>query len=174
MAAFQQQLKQLGWLDGHNIQIDLVWGGADIDHIRTSALKMVNSKPDVIFVYSVRVLNPVRQATREIPVVFIATNDPVGLGIVKSLSHPGGNLTGFTLYEVSMAGKLVELLKEMVPNLQGWPCFTIQTTAAHCHIGVLSKPSLTPMASPQFRFPSMTPPASNMLSIRSRVSPMAA
>ena len=55
--------------------------------------------------------------TAEIPVVFIATNDPVGLGLVKSLSHPGGNLTGFMLYEVSVAGKLVEPLKEMVPNL---------------------------------------------------------
>jgi putative tryptophan/tyrosine transport system substrate-binding protein len=63
------------------------------------------------------VLNEVRRRTTEIPVVFIATNDPVGLGIVKSLAHPGGNLTGFTLYEVSIAGKLVELLKEMVPNL---------------------------------------------------------
>jgi putative ABC transport system substrate-binding protein len=117
MAAFQQRLEQLGWLDGRNIEIDLVWGGADIDHIRTSATKMVSSKPDLIFVYSVRVLNVVRQATRELPVVFIATNDPVGLGIVKSLAHPGGNLTGFMLYEVSVAGKLVELLKEMVPNL---------------------------------------------------------
>jgi putative ABC transport system substrate-binding protein len=117
MAAFQQQLKQLGWVDGHNVQIDLVWGGADIDHIRTSAAKMVSSKPYVIFVYSVRVLNAVRQATRDLPVVFIATNDPVGLGIVKSLARPGGNLTGFTLYEVSVAGKLVELLKEMVPPL---------------------------------------------------------
>lgn len=117
MAAFQQQLRQLGWMDGRNIQIDLVWGGADIDHIRTSATKMVSSKPDLMFVYSVRVLNVVRQATRELPVVFIATNDPVGLGIVKSLAHPGGNLTGFMLYEVSVAGKLVELLKEMVPHL---------------------------------------------------------
>ena len=117
MAAFQQQLRQLGWMDGRNIQIDLVWGGADIDHIRTSATKMVSSKPDLMFVYSVRVLNVVRQGIRELPVVFIATNDPVGLGIVKSLAHPGGNLTGFMLYEVSVAGKLVELLKEMVPHL---------------------------------------------------------
>lgn len=62
-------------------------------------------------------MNAVRQGTAEIPVVFIATNDPVGLGLVKSLSHPGGNLTGFMLYEVSVAGKLVEPLKEMVPNL---------------------------------------------------------
>jgi putative ABC transport system substrate-binding protein len=117
MAAFQQKLEGLGWVDGRDIEIDLVWGGADINHIRASAAKMVGSKPDAIFVYSVRVLNLVRQATREIPVVFIATNDPVGLGIVQSLSHPGGNLTGFMLYEVSVAGKLVELLKELVPSL---------------------------------------------------------
>ena len=117
MAAFRQQLKDLGWRNGRNIQIDLAWGGGDIDRIRASAAEMVSSHPEVIFVYSVRVLNAVRQATRELPVVFIATNDPVGLGIVKSLAHPGGNLTGFMLYEVSVAGKLVELLKEMVPHL---------------------------------------------------------
>jgi putative ABC transport system substrate-binding protein len=117
IAAFRQKLKELGWTDGHDVQIDLVWGGGDIEHIRASAKKMVSSKPDIIFVYSVRVLNAVRQATRQIPVVFIATNDPVGLGIVESLAHPGGNLTGFMLYEVSVAGKLVQVLKEMVPRL---------------------------------------------------------
>jgi putative ABC transport system substrate-binding protein len=117
MAAFQDQLEQLGWVEGQNARIELVWGGADINHIRSSAAKMVGSNPDVIFVYSVRVLNAVRALTRELPVVFIATNDPVGLGIVESLARPGGNLTGFTLYEVSVAGKLVELLKEMLPVL---------------------------------------------------------
>ena len=99
------------------MQIDVRWGGADIDYIRTSAADLVNSKPDVILVYSVRVLNAMRQATRQIPIVFIATSDPVGLGFVESLAHPGGNLTGFMLYEVSVAGKLVELLKEMAPHL---------------------------------------------------------
>jgi putative ABC transport system substrate-binding protein len=117
ITAFRQQLRDLGWSDGRNIQIEVIWGHGDIEHIRASAADLVSSKPDVILVYSVRVLNEVRQRTTEIPVVFIATNDPVGLGIVKSLAHPGGNLTGFTLYEVSIAGKLVELLKEMVPHL---------------------------------------------------------
>jgi len=117
ITAFRQQLRDLGWSDGRNIQIEVIWGRGDIEHIRASAADLVSSKPDVILVYSVRVLNEVRQRTTEIPVVFIATNDPVGLGIVKSLAHPGGNLTGFTLYEVSIAGKLVELLKEMVPHL---------------------------------------------------------
>jgi ABC-type uncharacterized transport system substrate-binding protein len=116
ITAFRQKLRDLGWSD-RDIQIEVIWGGGDIEHIRASAADLVKSKPDVILVYTVRVLNEVRRRTTEIPVVFIATNDPVGLGIVKSLAHPGGNLTGFTLYEVSIAGKLVELLKEMVPKI---------------------------------------------------------
>jgi putative ABC transport system substrate-binding protein len=115
--AFRQRLHELGWEDGRNLKIDLRWGGADIDFIRTSAAEFVSAKPDAILVYSVRVLNEMRQATRQIPVVFIATSDPVGLGYVESLSRPAGNLTGFMLYEVSVAGKLVELLKEIDPRL---------------------------------------------------------
>jgi ABC-type uncharacterized transport system substrate-binding protein len=117
VAAFRRRLQELGWSDGPDLQIDVRWGSADIDHIRSSAADLVTSKPDVILVYGVRALNPMRQATSQIPVVFIATSDPVGLGLVESLAYPGGNLTGFMLYEVSVAGKLVELLKELVPNL---------------------------------------------------------
>ena len=76
------------------LKIDLRWGGADIDFIRTTAAELVSEKPDVILVYSVRVLNEMHQATRQIPVVFIATSDPVGLGYVESLSRPAGNLPG--------------------------------------------------------------------------------
>ena len=119
MAGFRQKLRESGWADDRELQIDVRWGGADIEHIRAGAADLVGSKPDVILVYSIRVLNAMRQASREIPVVFIATSDPVGLGFVESLSHPGSNLTGFMLYEVSVAGKLVELLKEMAPHLTG-------------------------------------------------------
>ena len=117
VAGFRQKLQELGWADGRDLQVDVRWGGADIDYIRTSAADLVRSKPDVILVYSVRALYAMQQATRQIPVVFIATSDPVGLGLVESLAHPGGNLTGFMLYEVSLAGKLVELLNEMSPHL---------------------------------------------------------
>jgi len=117
ITGFRQKLQELGWMTGRDLQIDVIWGGADIEYIRTSAAQFVSSKPDVIVVYTVRVLNAVRRLTSQIPVVFIATNDPVGLGIVKSLAHPGGNLTGFLVYEGSVAGKLVELLKEIVPKL---------------------------------------------------------
>jgi putative tryptophan/tyrosine transport system substrate-binding protein len=117
IAGFRQKLQELGWTDGRDVQIDVRWGGADIDYIRASAADLVSSKPEVILVYSIRVLNAMRQATSQIPIVFIATSDPVGLGLVESLAHPGGNLTGFMLYEVSVAGKLVELLKDMAPHL---------------------------------------------------------
>jgi putative ABC transport system substrate-binding protein len=117
LAAFRKKLRESGWTEGRDLELDVRWGSADIDHIRATAAELVRAKPDVILVYSVRVLNTMHQATREIPVVFIATSDPVGLGFVKSLSRPGGNLTGFMLYEVSVAGKLVELLKELAPRL---------------------------------------------------------
>jgi ABC-type uncharacterized transport system substrate-binding protein len=117
LSGFLQKLQELGWSEERDLHVDVRWGSADIDHIRASAAALVRSRPDVILVYSVRVLNAMREATRKIPVVFIATSDPVGLGFVESLAHPGGSLTGFMLYEVSVAGKLVELLKEMMPQL---------------------------------------------------------
>jgi ABC-type uncharacterized transport system substrate-binding protein len=117
IAGFQQRLAELGWLDGRNVQVDVHWGGADMDYIRRTAAELARSKPDVIVPYATRVLFAVRDATRDIPVVFLATSDPVGLGLVQSLAHPGGNLTGFLLYEVSTAGKLVQFLKEIAPHV---------------------------------------------------------
>jgi putative ABC transport system substrate-binding protein len=118
LAEFRAKLASFGWTDGRNATLDVRWGGADIAHIQAMAAELVRSSPDVILVYSIRVLNAMRRATEKIPVVFIATSDPVGLGIVQSLAHPGGNLTGFMLYEVSVAGKLAELLKEVQPDLK--------------------------------------------------------
>jgi ABC-type uncharacterized transport system substrate-binding protein len=117
IAGFQKTLAELGWLDGRNVQVDVHWGGADMDYIRRTAAELARSKPDVIVPYATRVLFAVRDATRDIPVVFLATSDPVGLGLVQSLAHPGGNLTGFLLYDVATAGKLVQFVKEIAPNL---------------------------------------------------------
>jgi ABC-type uncharacterized transport system substrate-binding protein len=117
LMGFRRKLQELGWADARDVQIDVRWGGGDIDYIRSTAADLVSSKPDVILVYGVRALNALREATRQIPVVFIASSDPVGLGLIESLARPGGNLTGFMLYEVSLAGKLVELLTEMAPHL---------------------------------------------------------
>ena len=86
-------------------------------------------------------MNPVRQTTTEIPVVFIATNDPVGLGIVRSLSHPGGKLTGFTLYEVTMVASWWSFSRSRRRTLGGWPSSTTRTTAARSSTGGLSRRS---------------------------------
>jgi putative ABC transport system substrate-binding protein len=88
-----------------------------MDYIRRTAGELARSKPDVIVPYATRVLFAVRDATRDIPVVFLATSDPVGLGLVQSLARPAGNLTGFLLYDVSTAGKLVQFLKEIAPHV---------------------------------------------------------
>ena len=90
LKALKQGLQESGWTGAHNIQIDVRWGGGDIGQIRADAAELVNTRPDIILVYSARVLNAMRQATQNIPVVFLATSDPVGLGLVKSLAHPGG------------------------------------------------------------------------------------
>jgi putative ABC transport system substrate-binding protein len=111
---FRAALETLGRRD---VDLDVRWSGADIDRIRADATDLANAKPDAIMVYSSRVLNAARQATGHIPVVFVATSDPVGLGFVDSLARPGGNLTGFMVYEVSVAGKLVEILKEAAPQV---------------------------------------------------------
>jgi putative tryptophan/tyrosine transport system substrate-binding protein len=122
LAAFQQKLRELGWTDGDNARIDLRWGSADIDRIRAHAAQLVASKPDVILCFSARVLKTLQQETRDIPVVFVATNDPVAQGFAASFARPGGNLTGFTLYEFSVAGKLLQLLKEIAPAVR-WAAF---------------------------------------------------
>src|SRR5262249_53486714 len=79
IAGFQQRLAELGWLNGRNVQVDVHWGGADMGYIRRTAAELARSKPDVIVPYASRVLNAVHEATRDIPVVFLATSDPVGL-----------------------------------------------------------------------------------------------
>jgi putative tryptophan/tyrosine transport system substrate-binding protein len=117
LTAFGQGLKKLGWNDGHNVRIDYRWGGADPNRIRAQAKELAGLKPDVILVSSALTLQPLLQETRSIPVVFVQIADPVGAGLVASLAHPGGNVTGFTVAEYPTYGKLLEVLKEVAPNV---------------------------------------------------------
>ena len=115
--AFRQALEKLGWTDGRNVRIDYRWGDADPGRIRAHAKELVGLKPDVILVSTALALQPLLQETRSIPIVFTQIADPVGAGLVASLARPGGNITGFTVAEFSMYGKLLEVLKEVAPNV---------------------------------------------------------
>ena len=116
-AAFEQALKALGWTNGSNLRMDYRWTGNDAERVRKLAAELVALAPDVILTSGSIVVAPMMQATRTIPIVFVQVIDPVGSGFVKSLARPGGNITGFTQFEYSLAAKWVELLKQIAPHL---------------------------------------------------------
>jgi putative tryptophan/tyrosine transport system substrate-binding protein len=119
--AFRQGLEQVGWAAGRNLQIDFLWGVGDADWVRAAAARLLERAPDLILANGSAAL--VQQATRTVPVVFIGGGaDPVAEGLVQSLAHPGGNVTGFTVLEPSIGGKLLELLKEIAPRVSNVAC----------------------------------------------------
>jgi putative ABC transport system substrate-binding protein len=113
---FVQTLAQLGWIVGRNARIDSRWGGGDAGVIRKHAAELVALAPDVIMATGGAAVGQLLQVTRTVPIVFTIVPDPIGSGFVNSLSRPGGNATGFVLFEYSLAGKWLELLKEIVPS----------------------------------------------------------
>jgi putative ABC transport system substrate-binding protein len=117
VTAFRQALQMRGWTDGSNIRIDYRWGDANPERIRTQAIALVGLKPDVILISSSLVLQPLREATSNIPIVFTQIGEPVDSGFVASLAHPGGNVTGFSTPEYTMYGKALGLLKEIAPHV---------------------------------------------------------
>ncbi len=116
-AAFQQRLAQLGWIDGHNVRIIARWGAGDATRIRRYAVELVASRPDVILATTSPSVAALQQATRTVPIVFASVVDPVGGGFVDSLTRPGGNTTGFTLFEYRLSGKWPDLLKQIAPSV---------------------------------------------------------
>jgi putative ABC transport system substrate-binding protein len=116
-AAFERALKELGWINGGNVRIDYRWAGNDPELIRKFVSELVASAPDVILTSGSVVVGPMVRATLDIPIVFLQVIDPVGSGIIKSMAKPGGNVTGFAQFEYSLAGKWLELLKEIAPNV---------------------------------------------------------
>jgi putative ABC transport system substrate-binding protein len=117
LVAFRQGLEKLGWTDGRNIRIEVRWGGGDPDRLRAHAAELARLKPDVLFAASGSPLTALHRETRTIPIVFAQAPDPVGGGYVTSLARPGGNVTGFSQYEYVIAGKWLELLKQLAPHV---------------------------------------------------------
>jgi putative tryptophan/tyrosine transport system substrate-binding protein len=118
LAAMLEQLRQVGWVQGETARFDIRWGDGEADHIHKAAADLVALAPDIIVTSSTPPTLVFLEMTRAIPIVFGSIVDPVGSGIVESLSRPGGNVTGFTNYEYSIGPKWLELLKEIAPGVK--------------------------------------------------------
>jgi putative ABC transport system substrate-binding protein len=117
VAAFSRGLKELGWIDGRNVRIEYRFGEGDTERYRDYAAELISLGSDVILVSSGSALAAVQKATRTVPIVFVNVSDPVGAGYVASLARPGSNTTGFTLFEYSIGGKWLELVKQLAPGV---------------------------------------------------------
>jgi putative tryptophan/tyrosine transport system substrate-binding protein len=117
ISAFRQALQELGWIEGRNVRMDVRWATADPGEIRKQAAELVALAPDVILAPGTTTVGPLMQATRTVPIVFPIIADPVAGGFVDSLARPGRNATGFMLFEYSIGGKWLELLKQIAPGV---------------------------------------------------------
>jgi putative tryptophan/tyrosine transport system substrate-binding protein len=117
IAAFVQRLRDLGWVEGRNLTIEYRWTAADPDSYRRLAAELVATQPDILVASFAPALAALLQATRTIPIVFTSILDPVGSGLIDSLARPGGNATGFMLFEYGLSGKWLDLLKQFVPQV---------------------------------------------------------
>ncbi len=117
LAVFAQGLQEAGWADGRNVEIDTRWAAGDADRYRSYAAELVALEPDVILAITTRAVMASQQASRTVPIVFVAVIDPVGSGLIASMSRPAGNATGFVIFEYALATKWLELLKEVAPGV---------------------------------------------------------
>jgi ABC-type uncharacterized transport system substrate-binding protein len=117
IAVFRQTLDQSGWSGGRNLRIESRWGDADPVRIAALAKELVALSPDILVAYATPAVKALQQETRSIPIVFLTVTDPLGQGLVASLAHPGGNITGFAVFEFSLGSKWLEILKQISPKV---------------------------------------------------------
>ena len=130
VAAFRETIRGFGWDDGRNLRVDVRWYAPSftVEELQTIAVELAALGPDVIVTTGAPILRALHRETKAIPIVFTQVTDPVGDGFVANLARPGGNITGFTIFEHSFAGKWLEMLKEVVPSI---------TRVAVCRIPVI-------------------------------------
>jgi putative ABC transport system substrate-binding protein len=131
---FKDEMRKAGWIEGSNIRLDYRFGGGNLDKIRSSAAELVALNPDLIYSQGLPATRAVHQKTRTIPIVFAQVADPVGFGLVESILRPGGNATGFVVWDLSIGGKWMQLLLEIAPDVT--------------RVGILYNPDTAPYAPP--------------------------
>jgi putative ABC transport system substrate-binding protein len=164
-AALQQGLAQLGWVEGRNLRFDHRWAAGDAVRMRTYATELVSLNLDLLVASSTPTLAALQQATLKIPIVFVAVSDPVGDGFVASLSRPGGNITGFSNFDPPMAGKWLQLLKQVAPSIVRVTAIFNPDTAPHS----LFLPSIK-AAAPTFAVELVAAPVRNAAEIESAMA----
>jgi putative tryptophan/tyrosine transport system substrate-binding protein len=152
LAAFREALRELGWADGRNLRIDYRWAATDPDRMSAYAAELVGMAPDVILGHSPPVIMALQRESRTVPIVFVMVPAPVEIGLVASLTQPGANITGLTHFELAMAGKWLEALKEISPSLRrvafllhpehpGWTGYSNTIRAAAALLGIEVTPA---------------------------------
>jgi ABC-type uncharacterized transport system substrate-binding protein len=131
VSAFRQGLQELKWQEGRSLRLDIRWGAGDADRIKAYATELVSLAPDVILATNTPTARALKQATTTIPIVFAGLSDPIGDGIVTSLARPGGNITGLTSFNADIAGKWLQILKEIAPDTKHATVIFNPTTAPH-------------------------------------------
>ena len=132
VAAFRLALQDLKWVDGRNVRFDVRWGAGDAARTLAYATELVGLAPDIILGSNTPTVRALKNATQSIPIVFAGLADPIGDGLVASLSRPGGNITGFSSYDAPIAGKWLQLLKDIAPDIR--------------RVGVIYNPDTSPYA----------------------------
>jgi putative ABC transport system substrate-binding protein len=132
--SLKQGLQELGWIEGRNIQIETRFAGVDPGRMRADAAELVALAPDVIVGNTTPIVRALRQATSSIPIIMAAVNDPVEQGLVSSLAHPGGNITGFMFIDFQMVGKWLEMLKEVAPGVSRAELMFNPDTSPHYYV----------------------------------------
>jgi putative tryptophan/tyrosine transport system substrate-binding protein len=130
VAAFVQGLQAAGWSDGRNVRIDTRWAAADPGNFRKYAAELIALGPDVVLASTTAAVAQLQQASRTVPIVFVSVIDPVGSGLITSMARPGGNVTGFVIFEYALAAKWLELLKEIAPGVKRAAVLRDATVAA--------------------------------------------
>jgi putative ABC transport system substrate-binding protein len=130
LTAFAQGLQEFGWSEGRNVRMEYRWTGGDAERARKYAAELVSIAPDIIFATGTPTVTPLLQLTRTLPIVFVQVADPVGAGLVESLSRPGGNATGFYAFEYAISAKWLELLREIAPPVKRVAVLRDATSAA--------------------------------------------
>jgi len=171
MTGYVHALQALGWTDGRNVKIDYRWAKGDVSRLQALAAQLVELRPDLVVAQGSAALAALMQATRMLPIVFADVTDPVGQGFVESLARPGGNVTGFAMFEFSMGGKWLDLLKKLVPSTKRIAVLSNPPTPA-APFGKLYFQSIT-AAAPRFGIEPFSMEIDDEADVESRMSDLA-